>query len=115
MKSQMANDKRQMTNQIDLDLLFEQSAKRQQPIAQINANVMRTVRRDMRLKLVRKWAKIIGLSFGLPLMVIAYLWLLKQGIPFLPEENMWIAFIVPVLTLLGLSGKLLHDFSVTDL
>ena len=99
----------------ELDLLFQQSAQHHKAVEQINRHVMRTVRRDMRLKTLRKWAKLLGLCFGLPLMVIAYLWLLKQGIPFLPEENMWIAFIVPVLTLLGLSGKLLHDFSVTDL
>jgi hypothetical protein len=99
----------------ELDLLLQQSAQHHKAVEQINRHVMRTVRRDMRLKTLRKWAKLLGLCFGLPLMVIAYLWLLKQGIPFLPEENMWIAFIVPVLTLLGLSGKLLHDFSVTDL
>ena len=39
----------QMTDK-DLDLLFEESAKRQQPIADINATVIRTVRRDLRLK-----------------------------------------------------------------
>jgi len=115
MKSTIINNQLPISNQVDLDLLFEQSAKRRQAMEHINRQVMKTVRRNMRLKAVRKWAKIIGMSFGLPLMVIAYLWLLKQGIPFLLEKNMWIAFIVPVLTLLGLSGKFLHDFSVTDL
>ena len=99
----------------ELDLLLQQSVQHHKAVEQINRQVMRSVRRDMRLKTARKWAKLLGLCFGLPLMVIAYLWLLKQGIPFLPEENMWMTFIVPVLTLLGLSGKFLHDFSVTDL
>ena len=99
----------------ELDLLLQQSVKHHKAMEQINRQVMRSVRRDMRLKTLRKWAKLLGLCFGLPLMVIAYLWLLKQGIPFLPEENMWIAFIVPVLTLLGLSIRFLQDFSVTDL
>ena len=99
----------------ELDILFEQSAQNRQMVEQINRQVMRTVRRDMRLKALRKWAKLLALCFGLPLMVIAYLWLLNEGVPFLPQENMWIAFIVPVLTLLGVSGKFLHDFSVADL
>ncbi|MBR1809271.1 MAG: hypothetical protein IJ776_07785 [Paludibacteraceae bacterium] len=99
----------------ELYLLFEQSARNRQRVGQINRQVMRTVRRDMRLKALRKWAKLLAFCFGLPLMVIAYLWLLKEGVPFLPKENMWIAFIVPVLTLLGLCGKFLHDFSVEDL
>ena len=99
----------------ELDLMLQQSVQHHKAMEQINRQVMRSVRRDMRLKTLRKWAKLLGLCFGLPLMVIAYLWLLKQGIPFLPEENMWIAFIVPVLTLLGLSIRFLQDFSVTDL
>lgn len=99
----------------ELDLLLQQSAQGRKAVEQINRQVMRNVRRDIRLKTLRKWAKLLGLCFGLPLMVIAYIWLLIQGMPFLPEENIWIAFIVPVLTLLGFSGKVLHDFSVTDL
>ena len=99
----------------ELDLLFQQSAHHHRAVEQINHQVMKIVRRDMRLKTLRKWAKLLAICFGLPLMVIAYLLLLKQGIPFLPQENMWVVFIVPILTLLGLSGKFLHDFSVTDL
>lgn len=102
-------------NDKELDSLFAERAKKEQAVEQINRQVMRTVRRDMRWKTIRKWVKLLALCSGLPLMVIAYLWLLTHGIPFLPQENMWIAFIVPVLTLLGLSGKFLHDFSVTDL
>ncbi|MBQ7631691.1 MAG: hypothetical protein IJS82_02905 [Paludibacteraceae bacterium] len=103
-----------MTDQ-ELDSLFVQSAQKKQMVEQINRQVMKTVRRDMRMKIVRKWVKLLGICFGLPLMVIAYLWMLKQGVPFLPQENMWVTFIVPVLTLFGLSGKFLHDFSVADL
>lgn len=99
----------------ELDLLLQQSAQHHKAVEQINSQVMKAVRKDMRRKTLCKWGKLLTICFGLPLMVIAYLLLLKQGIPFLPEENMCIAFIVPVLTLLGLSGKFLHDFSVTDL
>lgn len=104
-----------MMNDKELDMLFQQSAQQHKAVEQINRQVMRTVRREMRMKALRKWAKLLTICFGLPLMVIAYLWLLKQGIPFLPETYMWVLFIVPVLSLLGLSGKFLHDFSVTDL
>ena len=50
----------QMTDK-DLDLLFAESAKRQSDVAQINATVMRTVRRDLRLKKLHKWAKLLGI------------------------------------------------------
>ena len=60
-----------MTDQ-ELDSLFSESAKRQQPIAQINANVMRTVRRDLRIKTIRKWARLVGDCFGVPLALVLY-------------------------------------------
>ena len=69
----------QMTDK-DLDLLFAESAKRQPDVAQINATVMRTVRRDLRLKKLRKWAKLLGLCFGVPLALVAYIFVLIEVI-----------------------------------
>ena len=64
-----------MTDQ-ELDSLFTESAKRQQSVNQINATVMRTVRRDLRLKTIRKWARLIGICFGIPLALVYYIWAL---------------------------------------
>ena len=64
-----------MTDQ-ELDSLFTESAKRQQSVEQINAIVMRSVRRDLRLKIVRKWARLIGGCFGIPLALVCYIWAL---------------------------------------
>lgn len=79
MKTQIANKESQMVNDIDLDMLFAESAKRQQSVDQINATVMRTVRRDLRLKLVRKWAKLIGLCFGIPIALVVYIFVLNEA------------------------------------
>ena len=68
-----------MTDQ-ELDILFAESAKRQRPLAQINATVMRTVRRDLRLKIVRKWAKLLGMCFGVPLALVVYIFVLNEAI-----------------------------------
>ena len=102
-------------NDQELDILFAQSAQNQKVVEQINRQVMQTVRRDMRRKAVRKWARLLSVCFGMPLMVLAYLWLLKTGVPFLPEHYLWLTFIVPVATLLTLCGKFLYDFSPVDL
>jgi len=64
-----------MTNQ-ELDILFAESAKRQKAVDHINAAVMRTVRRDLRLKALRKWARLIGLCFGIPFAAVCYIWAL---------------------------------------
>jgi uncharacterized membrane protein YhdT len=67
-----------MTDQ-ELDSLFTENAKRQQSVEQINAIVMRSVRRDLQLKIVRKWAKLLGLCFGIPLALVVYIFVLNEA------------------------------------
>ena len=68
-----------MTDQ-ELDSLFTERAKRQQLVEQINATVMHSVRRDLHLKIVRKWAKLLGLCFGVPLALVVYIFVLNEAI-----------------------------------
>ena len=87
----------QMTDK-DLDLLFAESAKRQPDVAQINATVMRTVRRDLRLKKLRKWAKLLGICFGLPM-------------PEMPEQLRILSIALPIATILFLAAQKIRYFS----
>lgn len=64
----------------ELDTLFAESAKRQQSVEQINATVMRSVRRDLRLKIVCKWAKLLGLCFSIPMALVIYIFVLNEAI-----------------------------------
>ena len=64
----------------ELDLLFQQSAQHHKAVEQINRHVMRTVRKDMRLKTLRKWAKLLGLCFGVPLALVVYIFVLNEAI-----------------------------------
>ena len=100
----------QMTDK-DLDLLFAESAKRQQPIADINATVMRTVRRDLRLKTLRKWAKLLGICFGLPVAVVLYIYALFVFMPEMPEQLRVLSIALPIATILILAAQHLHYFS----
>ena len=100
----------QMTDK-DLDLLFAESAKRQQPIADINATVMRTVRRDLRFKTVRKWAKLLGICFGLPVAVVVYIYALFVFMPEMPEPLRVLSIALPIATILILAAQRLHYFS----
>ena len=100
----------QMTDK-DLDLLFEESAKRQQPIADINATVIRTVRRDLRLKTLRKWAKLLGLCFGMPVVIVVYAYALFVFMPEMPEQLQTVCMAIPVATVLALAAQRLYYFS----
>lgn len=95
----------------ELDALFEQSAQHHKAVGQINRQVMRTVRRDMRLKTLRKWAKLLGLCFGLPVAVVVYIYALFMFMPEMPEQLRIVCMAVPVATVLVLAAQRLRYFS----
>lgn len=99
----------------ELDMLFLQSAKHQKAVEQINRQVMKTVRRDMRLKIARKWAKLLTICFGLPLMVALYAYMLFTYMPVMEQSLRIAAFVLPMGTMVVLFGKGLHDFSVFEM
>ena len=94
-----------------LDTLFQQSAQQHKAVEQINRHVMRTVRRDMRLKTLRKWAKLLGLCFGLPVAVVVYIYALFLFMPEMPEQLRIVCMAVPVATVLALAAQRLYYFS----
>ena len=95
----------------ELDTLFEQSAQQHKAVGQINRQVMRTVRRDMRLKALRKWAKLFGLCFGLPIAVVVYIYALFLFMPEMPEQLQTVCIAIPVATILALAVQGLYYFS----
>ena len=95
----------------ELDLLFEQSAQHHKAVGQINRQVMRTVRRDMRLKTLRKWAKLLALCFGLPLVVVVYIYALFVFMPEMQEQLQIVYIAIPIATILGLAVQRLRYFS----
>ena len=95
----------------ELDALFEQSAQQHKAVEQINRQVMRTVRRDMRLKTLRKWAKLLGLCFGLPVAVVVYIYALFMFMPEMPEQLRIVCMAIPIATVLALAAQRLYYFS----
>ncbi len=95
----------------ELDTLFQQSAQQYKAVEQINRQVMRTVRRDMRLKALRKWAKLLGLCFGLPVAVVVYIYALFLFMPEIPEQLQAVYIAIPIATILGLAVQRLRYFS----
>ena len=99
-------------NDNELNILFEQSAQRQQAVEQIQREVMKTVRRDIRLKLIRKWAKLLGLCFIAPMLIVLYIYALYTFMPEMEMPLRVVTLVLPLLTLVGLYGKQIRDFSI---
>jgi len=99
-----------MTDQ-ELDMLFAQSAQSQKAVEDINRRVMKTVRRDMRMKALGKWAKLIGICFGVPVMTVVYVYILFTYMPEMETPLRIMTFVLPLGTLAVYFGKGLRDFS----
>ena len=100
----------QMTDK-DLDLLFAESAKRLTDVEQINTAVMHTVRQNLRLKTLRKWAKLLGICFGLPVAVVVYIYALFVFMPEMPEQLRVLSIALPIATILFLAAQKIRYFS----
>ncbi len=102
-----------MTDQ-ELDNLLVESAKRQQPIADINAAVMRTVRRDLRIKLIRKWTRLIVLCLGVPMALVLYGFVLNEAISGSSMQSPLriVCLALPLLSMITLLGVKLRNFRI---
>lgn len=104
-----------LMNDKELDRLFAESSKRQRAVKDINRQVMRTVRRDLRRKRLLKWAKLLGISFGAPIALVLYVYMLYTFMPELPEQLRIACFVLPLSTIAILLARKLHDFSVAEM
>jgi len=100
-----------MTDQ-ELDILFTESAKRQQSVNQINSTVMRSVRRDLRVKIIRKWARLIGGCFVIPFAAVCYIWALWHVIADAPLQTPLrvVCIAIPLIALVILSVPGLKNY-----
>ncbi|MBO4519470.1 MAG: hypothetical protein J5704_05465, partial [Paludibacteraceae bacterium] len=85
---------------------------RQQIEEQINRQVMQTVRRDMRLKVLRKWAKLLSLCFVAPMLIVLYIYVLYTFMPTMEMPLRIVTLVLPLLTIVGLYGKQIREFSL---
>ena len=102
-----------MTDQ-ELDIRLSESAKRQQPIADINATVMRTVRRDLRLKTIRKWARLVIGCLGIPMALVIYIFVLNEAISGSSMQSPLriICLALPLVTIIVLLATRLRNFRI---
>ena len=102
-------------NDQELDILFTQSARHQKAVESINRQVMQTVRRDMRLKTIRKWVRLFAFCFGAPALLVLYIYMLFNFMPDMSQTLRVICMVLPVGTLFALFGKQFHDFSSVNM
>ncbi len=101
-----------MMSDNELDTLLAESAERKEALHKINMDVMRSVKREVRRKSLRKWAGIIAYCFATPVMVLAYIYVLSNVQLTLPLPILIAVYVLPLLTILLLVTKKLYNINL---
>lgn len=95
----------------ELDKLLEESARRETALRNINMNVMRSVKQDVRRKNLRKWMGVIAFCFTIPIMVVLYVYVLNNVQLSLPLLVHIAVYVLPLVTIFLLVSKKLHNIT----
>lgn len=98
-----------------LDTLIRETLERRELLADLDRLIIADVRRQARRARIRRWARIVAFSFGLPLVLLVfavcmYLYIKEHGIA--PMTLLVIA--LPTLALICTTHQVLETFSPED-
>ena len=106
-----------------LDDLILQSFRRQQTIDEINVSVMKQLRHTTRRRRLLQWGKIAVFSFGLPMMLLLFGWLLWSSVSqqdalqlyfFNSQISIFTILLLPVAAMLYATWHAIYYFSPSD-
>ena len=106
-----------------LDDLILQSFRRQQTIDEINVSVMKQLHHTTRRLRLLRWGKIAVFSFGLPMMLLLFGWLLWSSVSqqdalqlhiFNSQISMFTILLLPVVAMLYATWHAIYYFSPSD-
>ena len=102
-------------NDNQLDQLLQQYANEQEAnnkaIEQATQHIMTTVRHEVRITKIKKWAQILTYSFGIPVAIVLYAFCLITYIPKIPHQYTPVFIAIPVIVLAIIGGTKLRDFT----
>lgn len=104
-------------NDNQLDQLLQQYADEQEAnnkaIEQATQHIMTTVRHEVRITKIKKWAQILTYSFGIPVAIVLYAFCLITYIPEIPHLYLYtpVFIAIPVIVLAIIGGTKLRDFT----
>ena len=96
-----------------LDELITTSLHRQQVVEDISQDVMKELDSSTHRAWLRKWGRIAAFSFGIPMVLLTFGWLLYS---FLSHQNKmsvyYLCLIIPVVVMIYVVKEILEKFSV---
>lgn len=102
-------------NDNQLNQLLQQYADEQEAnnkaIEQATQHIMTTVRHEVRITKIKKWAQILTYSFGIPVAIVLYAFCLITYIPEIPHLYTPVFIAIPVIVLAIIGGAKLRNFT----
>ena len=99
---------------MELDDLIMASIERKETLDALNGIIVKEVRRQARREWVRRWARIVVFSFGMPLLMLIF----AAGIYAvcrIESLQMWrYILLIPVMTMSYLLWREMRNFSIAD-
>ena len=80
-------------------------------IEQATQHIMTTVRHEVRITKIKKWAQILTYSFGIPVAIVLYAFCLITYIPEIPHLYTPVFIAIPVIVLAIIGGAKLRNFT----
>ena len=102
-------------NDNQLEQLLQQYANEQEAnnkaIEQATQHIMTTVRHEVRITKIKKWAQILTYSFGIPVSIVLYAFCLITYIPEIPHLYTPVFIAIPIIVLAIIGGAKLRNFT----
>lgn len=110
----MEQKNHELTEQM-LDELITTSLHRQQVVEDIQHNVMKEIYRSARRAWWRKWGRIAAFSFGLPLVILVFGWLLYLFVSKQSDMSVYyLCLFIPIAVMFYYVYEALEKFSVEN-
>ena len=106
-----------------LDDLIRQTLRRQQMVNEVNISVIKQLRRTTRRRNLLRWGRIVAFSFGLPMLLLLFGWLLwssftQQDAPqfsiFNWQMSFYVCLLLPIAVMLYATWRAIVNFSPSD-
>ena len=101
-------------NDTQLDEIIMQAVERKQTLAELDKVIIQDVKRKARIAWMRRWARIVVFSFGMPLLLLIFAVGMYYASTTGNLQMYRLIFIIPVLTVFYFAWRSMRDFSIGE-
>ena len=101
-------------NDMELDDLIMASVERSEKLETLNRTIVKEVQRKARREWVRRWARIVVFSFGLPLLMLIFALGIYMACRIEELQMLRYFLLIPVMTMSYLLWREMRNFSIAD-